>query len=46
MGKTEEMCVWEGENKLVTLPDAVDEGLFLLSGLDFQMFKKRFSGLG
>lgn len=46
MGKTEEMSVLEGKPKLVTLPDAVDERIFLLSDLDFQKFLPTFSGFG
>lgn len=45
MGKTKEMCVLGWKTKLVTLPDAVDERMFLLSDLGFQKFKIRFSGL-
>lgn len=36
------MCVEAGG----TLADAVDERMFLLSGLGFQKFITRFSGLG
>lgn len=38
MGKTEEMGVLEGKPKLVILPDAVDDRMFLLGDLDFQKF--------
>lgn len=45
-GKTEKMCVLGGGgNKLVTLPHAVDERMFLSSGLRFQRLKTGFSRL-
>lgn len=37
------MGVLEGKPKLVTLPDAVEEQIFLLGDLDFQQFLPSFS---
>lgn len=45
MGKTEEMGVLEGKPKLVILPDAVDDRMFLLGDLDFQKFFQFFNML-
>lgn len=42
-GKTEKMGVLEGKSELVTLPDAVEERVFLLGDLDFQKFLPTFS---
>lgn len=38
------MGVLEGKPKLVTLPDAVDERIFLFVDLDFQKILPTFSG--
>lgn len=45
------LILWEKQRKCVccgggTLADSVDERMFLLSGLGFQKFVTRFSGLG